>query len=117
MADPNAQLVNTTTEEKEDVLEDGTKVIHTITIETYTDGSQCKRTVTRRIGSKTTKEEDLGRPTVSLSFRNFRMCCCFIPLGKRDKDKEDEEGKDEGGDGEQKEAEESKQQEEKQEER
>ena len=96
MADPDSQIVSTTTEDKEDVLEDGTRVIHTITIETYPDGSQCKRTVTRRIDVTKTEEEDLGRPTYSLSFRNVGFCCCGVPLGRKKNEEGDEEER--GGD-------------------
>mmetsp|Transcript_41732 Transcript_41732/g.76268 ORF Transcript_41732/g.76268 Transcript_41732/m.76268 type:complete len:112 (-) Transcript_41732:449-784(-) len=92
-----AEVVSTQTTSKQDVLEDGTRVIHTTTIETYPDGSQCKRTVTRRIDTTVTEEQDVGRPMVSLSLRNFRMCCCLVPLGrKKKKGEEEEEEKKEG---------------------
>ena len=93
MAEPDARVVNTTSSSKEDVLDDGSRVIHTTTIDTYTDGSQCKRTVTRKVDTSKTKEHDLGHSSVSLSFRNVGGCCCFVPWGawKKKKDEEEEE--------------------------
>ena len=97
MAEPDARVVNTTSSSKEDVLDDGSRVIHTTTIDTYTDGSQCKRTVTRKVDTSKTKEHDLGHSSVSLSFRNVGGCCCFVPWGawKKKKDEEEEEEKEE----------------------
>ena len=85
---------------KEDVLEDGTKVMKEIIVETYPDGSTCKRTITRRLDVKSTKETTVGRPTVELRFRNLKCCCCFIPcgdwFGKKEKDGDEEDGANDG---------------------
>ena len=59
-----AEVVSSQTTSKEDVLDDGTRVIHETTIDTYPDGSQCKRTITKRIDTTTVKEEDVGVPLI-----------------------------------------------------
>ena len=46
---------------KEDVLDDGTRVIQTTYVETFPDGSQCKRTVTKRIKTPDPRLINLGR--------------------------------------------------------
>jgi len=98
--------VVTSRTQKEDVLEDGTRVMKEIIVETYPNGSTCKRTITRKIDAKSTREQTVGRPTVELIFRNLKCCCCFIPCGdwfgkkKKDEDEEDEEENDgDGGEG------------------
>ena len=102
---PKEGGVVTSRTHKEDVLEDGTKVMKEIIVETFPDGSTCKRTITRRMGVKSTKEQTVGRPTVELRFRNLKCCCCFIPcgdwFGKKEKDEEEEEeDKENDGEGE-----------------
>ena len=67
---------------KEDLLEDGTRVVQTTYVETFPDGSQCKRTVTKRIKTPVVSERYQGRPTMTLGCRDFNMCCCFIPCSK-----------------------------------
>ena len=87
--DETGVVVQTTS--KEDVLEDGTRVIQTTTTEIYPDGSKCNKTVTKRITSATTSEKNVGRPTVTIGLRKPSICCCFIPLGKKNDDGDDEE--------------------------
>lgn len=95
---PAGEPASARTTTKEDVLDDGTRVEHTIVVETYPDGSTRKRTVTRRMGAKEVEDEDVGRPMVGLSFKNFHSCCCFVPWawGKGEEEEEEASGREEG---------------------
>lgn len=97
-ADPTQTPVSTDTTSHEEALEDGTRVVHTTTIQTFPDGTQCKKTITRRIDVAKVEEENVGRPEVTLSLRNFKLCCCCIPLRKKDKDETKGGEEQEGGD-------------------
>ncbi|EJK50679.1 hypothetical protein THAOC_30280 [Thalassiosira oceanica] len=68
---------------EEETREDGTRIVKTITTETYPDGRQCAKTQTRTITTKVEEEEIIYRP-----FRNLApyFCCCFVPFGGEKKD-------------------------------
>mmetsp|Transcript_44558 Transcript_44558/g.93505 ORF Transcript_44558/g.93505 Transcript_44558/m.93505 type:complete len:109 (-) Transcript_44558:492-818(-) len=97
---PPEGVAKSQTSTREEVLSDGTRVVHTTTIETYPDGSQCKRTVTKRTDVTEEQEENVGRPSVGVSMRNFRFCFCFKPCAcfkcccKDDESESDDEESD-----------------------
>jgi len=78
---------------KEDVLDDGTRVIQTTYVETFPDGSQCKRTVTKRIKTPVVRERNVGHATIShVGLRTIcDLCCCGKKVGKGNKNDDDEE--------------------------
>ena len=78
---------------KEDVLDDGTRVIQTTYVETFPDGSQCKRTVTKRIKTPVVRERNVGHATIShVGLRTIcDLCCCGKKVGKGNKNDDDDE--------------------------
>ena len=63
---------------EEETREDGTRIVKTITTETYPDGRQRTKTQTRTITTRVEEEEIIHRP-----FRSIvpYFCCCFVPFG------------------------------------